>query len=1066
MRVLLALCASVLLFGVPDEAGAVSYSREFAGFYEIGETIHADETTPADDSTVTTDPLRVMLNLRIFNFSDDDVTDGTLHVAGKSTRASIPRRKSVQLAFELTASLADLDAWARGSAPRVTITPSSAAASQNVSMIPMRIATDRATTGALRHPRLAAVAAGSVAATPVTTVAGGGPDHVPATAAALGWPFYLALDSDGNLHIADLLKARIFRVDPGGELTVTAGTGKRANLGFNGDGGMAVDAIFARLSGLVAAPGGDMVSFEWGYHFGPDETQGHVRRIDAATGRIGPVITGYPFSCPSFNPYMTGGVYDSSGSLLFIDEGCGYVWRIDSLTGQPGIVAGNGEFGFSGDGGPATSASLMYPSSLAIDRDGNLYIGDAGNNRIRRVDATTGFITTVAGNGNPGEEGDGGPALEANLSVSSLALDPVGNIHFADPEANKVRRIDASTGIITPSAGTGEFGYSGDSGPATDATLAFPIAVVADAAGNLFISDVENNRVRRVDALTGGISTFAGGGAFLLGDGSPALDAELPAPTRIAVNASDEMFIVTGGDGRIRRVDGVTGIISTVAGGGAGGDGSPATLARIPSPTDVAQDPAGNLFIAEAAIGNDPARVRRVDAVTGILTTVAGGGTGGDGVAATQTHLDYPAAVEIDAAGNLYIADRGPGGVSGTVRRVDAATGIIMTIAGGGILFYGDGIPANQAWLSWPSGIALDAAGNIYIAEELGRRIRRVDAVTGLITTVAGSAARFYEGNTGDGGPATDAGLASLSDIVIDSRGDLYVSTGISYGDGQDTGRLRGIDAGTGIIDTVAMAIGPVVGLAADRRGNIFFVDSENYKVRRLSRASRRPVAVAAAGAIAECGAPLMLDASASSDADSTSGTHDDIVSYEWYEGFRTASETALGTGETLSVSLPPGVHQITLVVSDSQGERSADSLSVDVRDTLAPSLSVALSRSVLTPPNHRMVVVRATVNATDLCGPVSFTLKSITSNEPDDAKGKADGKTLRDIARASPGTADTSFLLRAERSSSGAGRVYTIVYEATDATGNTTTATALVTVPLIPLSGPQTSLPGPRTGY
>ena len=267
---------------------------------------------------------------------------------------------------------------------------------------------------------------------------------MPATAAALGLPYHLALDPDGDLYIADVQKTRIFRVDPGGELTVRAGTGKSANLDFNGDGGMAVDAIFGRFSGLAAGPGGEVVSFEWGYHFGPDETQGHIRQIDHATGRIGSVLTGYPFSCPSFNPYMTGGVYDSSGSLLFIDQGCGYVWRIDSVTGQPEIVAGNGGFGFSGDGGPARSASLLYPSSLAIDRGGNLYIGDAGNNRIRRVDAATGMINTVAGNGNPGEEGDGGPALGASLGVSSLTLDPAGNIHFADTTANRVRRIDAS----------------------------------------------------------------------------------------------------------------------------------------------------------------------------------------------------------------------------------------------------------------------------------------------------------------------------------------------------------------------------------------------------------------------------------------------------------------------------------------------------------------------------------------------------------------------------------------------------------------------------------------------
>ena len=1020
-----------------DAAWAVEEgrSRRFAGFYEVGATTRIGPDGPADPDPAAGEALSVVLHLRIFNFSDEDLSDAVLQVRDVSTRVDIPGRGSAQLRVELTADESELDAWVHGTAPPVSISPGGAATPQSVSLIPLRFTVDGATTGSRRRTQPPMTLTGSGSPAAVSTVAGGGPSHVPATSARLGLPYHLTLDAGGVLQIADIQRNRIFAVDPAGQLTVTAGTGKGTNLDLNGDGGMAVDAIFGTLSGLAAGPGGDTYSFEWGYHFGPDETQGHLRRIDAATGRISSVISGYPFSCPSFNPYMAGGVFDSAGGLHFIDQGCGFVWRLDPVTGQPEIVAGDGEFGFSGDGGPATSASLRSPSSLAFDGDGNLYVGDAGNNRIRRVDAATRIITTIAGNGIAGDGGDGGPAIDASLDVSSLTLDAAGNIYFTDTVANRVRRIDHATGIITPAAGSGQFGFSGDSGPATEASLAFPFGIVSDASGNLFIADVDNNRVRRVDALTGRISTYAGGGVTLWGDGGPALDAELGAPSRVAVSDTDEILIVTRAEGRIRRVDPVTDVIDTVA--------------LIAAATDLTHDRAGDLLIAEDSYDGRPARVRRLDAVTGEMTTVAGGGTLGDGVDARQTHLDRPAAIETDAAGNLYIAVQPDGSVSGTVRRVDASTGIIETVAGGGSEDPGDGLPATEVRLGSPSGIALDAAGNLFISEEAGRRVRRVDAVTGRITTVTGRSGPAPEGNTGDGGPAAEAGLADPTDLVIDARGDIYVSTRTYQWNGQYSGRVRRIDAATGIIETVAEAIGPVGGLAADRRGNIFFVDGENDKVRRLSMASRRPVASASAGAVAECGAPLMLDGSGSTDPDSTAGTHDDIVTYEWYEGFRTAAERMLGAGETLSVTMPVGVHQITLVVYDTHGEKSADAITVHVRDTLAPQLTVDLSRTVLSPPNHRMVPVRATVSVVDQCGPATFQLTSVTSNEPGDARGRADGKTARDIANVLPGTTDTRFLLRAERSTRGSGRIYTVVYEATDDAGNTTTATGYVTVPL-----------------
>lgn len=264
-------------------------------------------------------------------------------------------------------------------------------------------------------------------------------------------------------------------------------------------------------------------------------------------------------------------------------------------------VAGNGTPDFCGDGGPATDACLYYPRGVAVDGKGNLFIADTGNARVRRVDLAAGIITTVVGNGTPYFCGDGGPATSACLDPRGVALDVDGNLFIADGFNDRIRRVDAASGTITTVAG-GADGFCGDGGPATSACLRAPYAVAVDTGGNLFIVDTYNRRIRRVDGATGVITTVAGNGEIhFCGDGGPATSACLYTPEGVAVDVKGNLFIGDTLNWRVRGVDAATQIITTLAGGTWGfcGDGGPATEACMRGPRGVAVDVSGNLFIAD-----------------------------------------------------------------------------------------------------------------------------------------------------------------------------------------------------------------------------------------------------------------------------------------------------------------------------------------------------------------------------------------------------------------------------------------------------------------------------------
>ena len=339
-----------------------------------------------------------------------------------------------------------------------------------------------------------------------------------------------------------------------------------------------------------------------------------------------------------------------------------YQWQINGADHPTNIIttlAGNGPSsgitgggGYTGDGLAAPNASLNYPCGVALDASGNLYIADSYNFRIRKVDLN-GIITTVAGSA-AGYSGDGGLATGADLRYpSGVAVDAAGNIYIADRGNNRIRRVDTN-GIITTIAGNGSATYAGDGGLATNASLNTPYGVAVDASGNLYIADYGNQRIREVTPA-GIIATVAGTNiAGYSGDGGAATSADLHNPAGVDVDATGNLYIADYSNNRIRKVD-IYGVITTVAGGGSGGDGDAATNASLSGPAGVALDAAGNLYVADT--GHH--KIREVD-TNGNITTVAGNGSGnyaGDGGAPTNASLHGPRGVVSDTVGNLYIAD-------------------------------------------------------------------------------------------------------------------------------------------------------------------------------------------------------------------------------------------------------------------------------------------------------------------------------------------------------------------------------------------------------------------------
>jgi len=323
-------------------------------------------------------------------------------------------------------------------------------------------------------------------------------------------------------------------------------------------------------------------------------------------------------------------------------------------------IAGTGAPGFSGDGGPSVEAQINNPYGLVIGPDGALYFCEIGNHRIRRIDLKTKIISTVAGSGRKGYSGDAGPALEADLNEPyEVRFDGAGNMYFAEMQNHVVRRVDARTHVISTIAGTGAPGFSGDGGPAPKAALRQPHSIAFDQQGRLLICDIGNLRIRRVDLKTGIIDTWAGTGEKKpTPDGSPIPGTPLNGPRAITADRDGNLYLALREGNAILKMDTRAGRIFHIAGTGETGytgDGGPAKLAKLSGPKGIAWSPDNSLYFADT----ESHTIRRIDLKSGIITTVAGTGQRGDGPDGDATHcrLSRPHGIFVSAEGKVYISD-------------------------------------------------------------------------------------------------------------------------------------------------------------------------------------------------------------------------------------------------------------------------------------------------------------------------------------------------------------------------------------------------------------------------
>ncbi|MDX2168061.1 MAG: hypothetical protein SF182_13390 [Deltaproteobacteria bacterium] len=612
----------------------------------------------------------------------------------------------------------------------------------------------------------------TVAGSGVAGFAGDGGD---ALDAALNLPLDVARDSAGNLYIADTNNNRIRKVTPNGLITTFAGNG---SMSYGGDNGLATQASLSSPYGVAVGPDG--------YVYIADYGNNRVRKVGPAgcapsTCVITTVAGNGVFEFAGDNgPALNASfksisdvAFDPSGNLLIAEFNSHRVRRV--VNGIITTIAGGGFTGIPGqigDGGPAIFGVLRYPMQIASASDGSLYIAESGQFRVRQVQAGTGFISTVAGNGTEGTSGDGGSATSATLfSPNGIAVSAPGSFYVSAPSIdatrtlnNRIRRV--SNGTIFAYAGGG----LSENGAAYDAVVD-PRGAAATASGSglpdLYFADGNQNVVRRVDGDTGTIHIVAGTGERgYSGDGGNALNATLSGPLDVAVDAAGNVYVADTANNAIRKIT-PNGTITTVAGTGArgsSGDGGPATRAQLASPYGITVDASGRLFIADS----DNYRVRMVS--NGIITTVVGtgqSGNGGDGGPATNATLRTPYDVAVSAAGVLYVSDLN----DQRIRRVDA-NGIITGYAGisGLAGFSGDGSAASTARLSYPTGLSLDAAGRLFVVNSGVYRVRMIDPTNTVITTVAGNGLKTF---AGDGGPATSASFNSISGVAVDPSGTL-----------------------------------------------------------------------------------------------------------------------------------------------------------------------------------------------------------------------------------------------------------------------------------------------------
>lgn len=681
----------------------------------------------------------------------------------------------------------------------------------------------------------------------ISTPIGGGPNGIPALDANLYNPYGVAVDTAGNVYIASYNQNRVFEVNTSGTILVVAGSGA---TGFGGDGGPAILASLthpyavavdsASPANVYIADQGNCVVRE------VTASTGKIATVAGTGSSCGYSGDGGKGTAAQLY-YPEGVAVDGLGNLYIGDSSNCVVRKVVIASNAISTVAGNHTCGYSGDGGAATSGELYTPSGISTDSTGNLFIADTSNCVIREVTKSNGHISTVAGDHilGCGFSGDGGPATSAQMNQTwSVSINSAGTTGtFADFYNQRIRQFTVGGNINTVAGnGTACSGTCGEGGAANSAELDDPYGVAVSSGGTIYIG---NNYNYVVDSFTvgGNLNRFAGNHSYnveTLITGAPATGVEFNYPYGVADDTAGNVYVNDSNNFMVREDVASTSLVNFFAGDGTEGytgDGGLAKSAELNYNYGVAKDSAGNVYIADTY----NCLVRKVN-TAGTISTIAGlvvnnsprCGFSGDGGVATSAELSYPYGVAVDSKGNVYIADHN----NSVIRKVSAGT--ITTIAGiGGIAGYsGDGGPAINALIYQPTALTVDPAGNVFIADYNNCRVREIMAATGVINTVAGNGVCNY---TGDG-LAIDSGLGYPQGVVVDANDNLFISDYYNRVRWVNPSGFMTTIAGTGTagyngdggLATSAELYEPT-GIALDPSGDVLVSDYYNSRVRKIT---------------------------------------------------------------------------------------------------------------------------------------------------------------------------------------------------------------------------------------
>lgn len=601
----------------------------------------------------------------------------------------------------------------------------------------------------------------------------------------------MATDAKGNLYLSETTYHTVRIMNTTGTIMTIAGSGA---AGFAGDLGPATSSLLNSPSAISADSAGNV--------YIADQSNHRIRKLTIATQIISTIAgTGVAsFSGDGGDGTLatlnlpSGIAVDAPGNVYFSDTNNNRIRVLRAVTNIIMTVAGSSITGFNGDGSLAIYAALTTPRGIAVDEYGNIVISDSGNNRVRMLNVTTGIIITVIGTGYTGFSGNNGPGTSANIGccTSSVGV-AAGKVYVSEPNSRRILILDSKSGILSTQVGNGTSGVAGDGKPGTSASIDQVAGIAVTLNGDIYIADGSYSRIVRVFNLTRNIvSTVVGGymeytfplsqsrlppsNNYYFGDGNQATSAQLYNPCSVAVDSDEaRVAIADTGNNRVRSLNIASGIITLVAGDGSqrfAGDAGLAVNASLYTPLGVAFDTAGNIYISDRG----SCRIRKVVKISGVITTVAGTGgasgscstSSGDGGQATNARLD-PRGLTLDALGNIFFAE----GSSGRIRKITVATGIITSVVGTGVSgFSGDGGPGLLAQLNNPQDVAADLFGNLYVADASNHRIRRWDALTSTITTVAGT------GSTSLGSDAVSGLSTSVyypRGVAIDACGNVFI---------------------------------------------------------------------------------------------------------------------------------------------------------------------------------------------------------------------------------------------------------------------------------------------------